>query len=245
MYCFSCFAFFIFVLVFYSQPFLPSLSSFFLRIFESTVFVLLSTAVVQPYGQRRLLNYLELLTLTAIWLTLWAGNVFNANPRCEDGQGGTVAWCDTISIAVGVIDVIMLIAVVATMVYYKKQKKCDAYLGSRSHHELKEEEEGTEAADVTSFTNPTLDPTTASSAPHVNIEMPTTNHISSGSEIPDDWDAHETEQGDTFYVQRGSGLTQWDKPSASLSSSASSSPHHHTRDSTKLPPDWELSLIHI
>jgi hypothetical protein len=186
--------------------------------------------MVQPYGQRQLLNYLELLTLTAIWLTLWAGNVFNANPRCEDGKGGTVAWCDTVSIAVGVIDVIMLIAVVATMVYYKKQKQCDACLGRRSHHELEEEEDGMDSTGVTSFTNPTLDPATASTAPHIHIEMTTTNHNTSDSNVPDDWDVHETEQGETFYVQRGSGLTQWDKPS---------SPHHHTRGSTKLPADWD------
>jgi hypothetical protein len=204
-----------------------------------TVIVLFCTALVQPYGQRRLLNVLELSTLIAIWLTLWAGNVFNANPRCEDDKGGTVAWCDTISIVIGMIDVIMLVAIVATMVYYKKQKQCDACLGSRSHHELEEEEDGMESTDITSFTNPTLDPATANSAPHVNIEMTTTNHNSSSSEIPDDWDAHETEQGDTFYVQRGSGLTQWNKPSLSSSSSTSSSPHHHTRDSTKLPPDWD------
>ena len=150
-----------------------------------------------------MLNYLELSTLIAIWLTLWAGNVFNANPRCEDGKGGTVAWCDTISIAVGVIDVIMMFAVVATMVYYKKQKQCDACLAKRSHHELEEEEEGMEATDVTSFTNPTLDPATASSAPHINIEMTTTNHNRSGSEIPDDWDAHETEEGVAFTCSGG------------------------------------------
>jgi hypothetical protein len=149
-----------------------------------------------------------------------------------------VAWCDTVSIAIGVIDVIMMIAVGATMVYYKKQTQCDACLGSRSHHELEEEEEGMEAADITSFTNPTLDPATANTAPHVNIEMTSTNHSSSGSEIPDDWDAHETEEGVAFYVQRGSGLTQWDKPTSS-SSSTSSSPQHHTRDSTKLPPNWD------
>ena len=64
--------------------------------------------------------------------------------------------------------------------------------------------------------------------------MTTTSHADSGSKIPD-WDAHETEEGETFYVQRGSGLTQWEQPS----SFSSSSPQHHTRDSTKLPPDWD------
>jgi hypothetical protein len=175
------------------------------------VIVLLCTAIVQPYGKRRLLNYLELFTLTAIWLTLWAGNVFNANPRCEDGKGGTVAWCDTISIAVGMIDVIMVIAVAATMVYYKKQKQCDAFLSSRSHDKLEEEEEGSsmESTGVTSFTNPTLDAATASNAPHVNIEMIPTHHNDSGSKIPDNWDMHESEEGEIFYEDRLSGVTQW------------------------------------
>jgi hypothetical protein len=186
--------------------------------------------MVQPYGKRRLLNYLELLTLTAIWLTLWAGNVFNANPRCEDGKGGTVAWCDTISIAVGMIDVVMLIAVGATMVYYKKQTQCDACLGSlgnRFHHKLEEEEEGMESADVTSFTNPTLDPATANSAPHVNIEMTNlaavaiemkTDVASSGqhertvTHLPDNWQRHvDTETGSKYY-EKPNGRTQWDRP---------------------------------
>jgi len=64
--------------------------------------------------------------------------------------------------------------------------------------------------------------------------MTTTNHNNSDSKLPDNWDAHETEQGETFYVQRGSGVRQWEKPVLS----SSSSPQHHTRDSTRLPPDW-------
>ena len=160
-----------------------------------------------------------------------------------------MAWCETISIAVGVIVVIMLVTVVATMIYYKKQKQCDACLGSSSHHELEEEEEqeqeqeqeqdGMESANITSFTNPTLDPVTENNTQHINIEMPTINHNSSESKIPDDWDAHETDEGDTFYVQRRSGLTQWEKPSSLSSSNTSSSPHHHTRTSTQLPADWD------
>ena len=79
-----------------------------------------------------------------------------------------------------------------------------------------------------------------------------TNHSSSDSKIPDDWDAHETNEGDTFYVQRSSGLTQWEKPSSSQGSSLSSSSSvsqmevelpvsaagHHARNSTQLPPGW-------
>ena len=121
--------------------FLGVTNFFHVFLYTATVIVLLCTAIVQPYGKSQLLNYLELLTLTAIFMTLWAGNVFNANPRCEDGIGGTLDWCDTMSIAVGAIDVIMLAAAVATMVYYKKQKQCNACAGSRSHHELKEKED--------------------------------------------------------------------------------------------------------
>ena len=206
--------------------------------------MLLCTAIVQPYGKSRLLNYLELLTLTAIFMTLWAGNVFNANPRCEDGKGGTVAWCDTISIAVGAIDIIMLVAVVATMVYYKKQKQCDACLrkARRSHHELEEEEDtgNMNGAGVEVFTNPSLDAATANSAQKINIEMTTTNH----SKILDDYIVHKTEEGDLYYQNRSSGLTQWDEPGSSEpdASVPSTTPQHHKRNSTQVPLGWDKQM---
>ena len=204
---------------------------------------MLCTAIVQPYGKRQLLNCLELFSLTSLWLTLWAGNVFNANPRCEDGKGGTVAWCDTISIAVGVIVVITLVAVVATMVYYKKQKQCDACLGAKSHRELEEEEEGMESTDVISHTNPTLDPVTAKNTQHINLEIEmttttTTNHPSSvakkvsikkENELPDGWKAYKTGDGTIYYEEKSSGVTQWNHPSKK----------HHRITSTKMPHGWE------
>ena len=56
--------------------------------------VMLLTSIVQPFGKQKLLQFLELGTLWATWMTLWAGTVFNSYPRCEDGEGGTVGWCD-------------------------------------------------------------------------------------------------------------------------------------------------------
>ena len=91
--------------------------------------IVVLTAVVQPFGKQRVLQFLELGTLMATWMTLWAGTVFNSNPKCEDGEGGTVAWCDALSVLVGVLDIAMVIVVVAVVVYLTKQKDCDACCG--------------------------------------------------------------------------------------------------------------------
>jgi hypothetical protein len=201
------------------------------------VIVLLCTAVVQPYGKRQLLNYLELVTLTAIWLTLWAGNVFNANPRCEDGKGGTVAWCDTMSMLIGVIDAIMLVAVVATMVYYKKQKQCDSYLRKRFHRRQNLKNNAAnedEKQGFTSFLNPNLDAATANDTQQIHIEMTSTstNHddddgsAGKNNTLPGGWSEHKTDDGNTYYVNHTSGKTQWNKPS------------HHKRNSTTMPKGW-------
>jgi len=63
--------------------------------------------------------------------------------------------------------------------------------------------------------------------------------------LPDGWIEHKTGEGQLYYEHRESNTVQWEKPSTpSLSSTApatadtSKPPQHHTRDSTKLPPDW-------
>ena len=62
------------------------------------VVVIVITAVVRPYGKDRpTLHFLELCSLCSTWMTLWAGKIFNDYPRCEDGQGGYLWWCDAIS----------------------------------------------------------------------------------------------------------------------------------------------------
>ena len=187
-------------------------------LYTATVIVLLCTAIVQPYGKSQLLNYLELLTLTAIFMTLWAGNVFNANPRCEDGKGGTVAWCDTISVAVGAIVIIMLVAVVATMVYYKKQKQMDQLLkngmccsflcsSSNQHQEL-----GSAAASSTMVENPSVDRAVEMTVKTQNTRDAGGLHGRNVTHIPDNWDRHVDEETGEKYYEKPDGSTQWDRP---------------------------------
>jgi hypothetical protein len=101
--------------------------------------------------------------------------------------------------------------------------------GDDDVNETTQEEAGEsrmEATDVTLFPNPRLDAETVHNTQELSLETTTNNPNNSELELPDDWDAHETEQGDTFYVRRGTGLAQWENPI----SSSSSSPHHHARN---------------
>ena len=54
------------------------------------VLVLLLTVWVQPFGgeERVLLQVMEALTLVCIWMTLWAGSIFNTYPKCVDPESG-------------------------------------------------------------------------------------------------------------------------------------------------------------
>ena len=48
--------------------------------------MLLVTVWVQPFGgvDGMLLQVMEALTLVCVWLTLWAGSIFNTYPKCVD-----------------------------------------------------------------------------------------------------------------------------------------------------------------
>jgi hypothetical protein len=152
------------------------------------VCVIVMTAVVRPFGERTLLQYLEMGTLLATWMTLWAGTVFNAYPRCEksDGQGGTEGWCDFLSVVIGILNVVMVVAVIVVIVFYTKQKKCfacfeemrDKTIGKwrrkkKTRHE-REMRSRFEAADVSSFVNPNLDAQTVLDTQELSIELTTT-----------------------------------------------------------------------
>jgi hypothetical protein len=61
-------------------------------------------------------------TCQATFLTLWAGSVFNARPRCEDplkGEGSTLVWCDVLSVTVGLVDIVVVAAIGVCFVYIK------------------------------------------------------------------------------------------------------------------------------
>ena len=83
--------------------------------------VLAITAVVHPYGEHKMLQWIELSTVGATWMTLWAGTVFNSLPRCEDGKGGTVGWCIFLSIVIGILNLVCVVLVVTIFVIYKRR----------------------------------------------------------------------------------------------------------------------------
>merc|ERR1712216_889779 len=129
------------------------------------------------------LQFLELGTLCATWMTLWAGSIFNSYPKCEDGEGGTVGWCDTLSVLVGVLDIVMAFVAIAVVVYFTKQKECDACcgrlkdetVGQRRRESVARETERRksrmDSKEVTSFVNPTLDLEKRNAVPELGIEM--------------------------------------------------------------------------
>ena len=191
------------------------------------VIIMMITAIVRPYGESEMLHYLELSTLTCIWMTLWAGTIFNSHPRCEDGKGGTVGWCDGLSIFIGILDILSLISAVGVIIYYKKQKQCDAFCCGR-----KPDDEAT-GAGPTFVSNPSLGfgSTKESDTEESAIEMTNVNidTLSESGELPKGWESHETEEGEIFYEQKNLGVVTWDKPTKK---------GHHARASTHLPPGW-------
>ena len=108
--------------------------------------LILSTAVMRPFNKKkkkkalsfinRWLQSLELASLSAVWLTLWAGAVFLSYPGCvaaddrdeineelltDTGSemrpaSATLPWCDAISVIVGIVDILVLLAVVVCFV---------------------------------------------------------------------------------------------------------------------------------
>jgi len=106
------------------------------------VIIMLLTAIVRPFGDHFLLQCLDLATLAAVWMTLWAGTVFNDHPRCEDGAGGTLAWCDFLSVVIGVVIMLCLVLVVAVIVYYKKKSREAAMRRERENGGVEEAPSG-------------------------------------------------------------------------------------------------------
>ena len=96
-------------------------------------FILL-TSNTRPFLEGKLqsmLQTLEMSLLVGLWLTLWAAAVFIEYPKCEDESsssaiGETLLWCDVLSIAVGVTNILCTFAVVlcflSTKINFKKCK---------------------------------------------------------------------------------------------------------------------------
>ncbi len=85
------------------------------------------TLQAQPYGAEKAgLQRLEHGLLGCLLLTLWVGSVFNSHPRCEAGDGTTLGWCDFLSVAIGLTD---LVAGVVALLYFLHLKGVCTCLG--------------------------------------------------------------------------------------------------------------------
>ncbi len=114
--------------------------------------LILSTAITQPFNKKTKrkkglafietwLHSLELASLFSIWLTLWAGAIFLSYPGCEAAFGSernsedesmdgdaemgsvTLPWCNAISVVVGVVDILVLVAVGVCFVLTSRRLK--------------------------------------------------------------------------------------------------------------------------
>jgi len=219
------------------------------------VIIMLVTAIVQPYNEK-ILQVVELGVLASIWMTLWAGSVFNSHPRCEDGKGGTIGWCNVLSIFIGVLNVLSLAMVILVVIYYKKQKQFDGLFyrccgiqnDNEDDEEDEEDEENEEVEDNgdaalsiaiensmnQSYANPALDADVVSKTQELSIEMTTPSSVAkkisttNEDKLPVGWESHKSD-GMIFYVKTSTGLTQWNHPSKK----------HHKTTSTGMPPDWD------
>jgi len=86
--------------------------------------IVLITSQVRPFGglKHGVLHMLEMASLMATFLTLWAGSVFNTRPKCENplkGEGSTLLWCDVLSVTVGLVDIVVVAAIGVCFVYIK------------------------------------------------------------------------------------------------------------------------------
>jgi hypothetical protein len=126
--------------------------------------ITLVTAQVRPFGglKHGLLHKLEVYSLMATFLTLWAGSVFNTFPRCEDpmkGEGSTLPWCDALSVIVGSIDITVVVAFVVCFVYLKVESTREAKKETekevnQQHPERLDDEVGIEMTASNSLVNP-------------------------------------------------------------------------------------------
>lgn len=82
-----------------------------------------STGIVAGSG---ILQGVEMVCLLALWLTLWAGSIFNTYPRCLDPlstEGLTLGWCDALSLLVGTIDIAVILMLVIGFCYLVWRRK--------------------------------------------------------------------------------------------------------------------------
>ena len=181
------------------------------------VCVLLLTAFVQPFGERVLLQYLEMGTLFATWMTLWAGTVFNAYPRCE----GAEEWCNALSVLIGLLNIFIMVAVIVVIVYYTKQKQCiaccekikDKTIGTRRRKKMARQQvelrSRFESAEVSSFVNPNLEQEVVEGTQELSIEL---TEVGGGEGEDEIWQRYLDESSHQYYAYNSTtGETKWEE----------------------------------
>ena len=84
-------------------------------------FIILLTAVQRPYGEGGAsLQQSEVVALSLLFINLWVASIFSVYPRCEVHEGGeSLWWCELISVAVGLADVVLVVASILLFVLLK------------------------------------------------------------------------------------------------------------------------------
>ena len=107
--------------------------------------IILATAVMRPFDHGeygKILQTVELASLVATWLTLWAGAVFISYPKCRrltgsdrniqsqgydqltsDQKGQTLAWCDGIAVGAGMIDILVVVVSLCLLIHDQWERK--------------------------------------------------------------------------------------------------------------------------
>ena len=169
------------------------------------VLIIVVTAQVRPFGglKHGVLHILEMASLLATFLTLWAGSIFNAHPKCEDplkGEGSTLVWCDALSVMVGLVDISVLAAIGSCFVYMK--------VAAMSTEAAKDElAAGVGAVELVEFVE---QPTTVDDVYSAEGEEKEETEFTNPMEPPHR--RHQTEEGEVYYENMKTGETTWDMP---------------------------------
>ena len=86
---------------------------------------MMATAIMKPYGGKsaHVLHGVEMMSLLGLFLTLWAGSVFNAHPKCVGDEGAILGWCEMLSLLVGVFDICVVVVVVIALLKVSRDEK--------------------------------------------------------------------------------------------------------------------------
>ena len=167
------------------------------------VLIIVVTAQVRPFGglKHGVLHILEMASLLATFLTLWAGSIFNAHPKCEDslkGEGSTLVWCDALSVMVGLVDISVLAAIGSCFVYMK--------VAAMSTEAAKgESAAGVGAVELVEL----VEQTTVSDVYSAEEEKEETEFTNPMEPLHR---RHQSEDGEVYYENMKTGVTSWDMP---------------------------------